>query len=429
MMAFWLRFHALTTAALACFGSLAGAEVRVHSATLDIDAQLANGTREGGTDQARIMLAPELSLRSGRRWQLETELRLEAAGDETGLGTIDTYDDISKPLALGPDARLELDGLALAWRRRATQVTLGKQTFAWGVLDGLQVTDRLDAVRLREGVFTPNRPQRIGRWGARARFELAGTRFDLAGIVDGTTSQLALPDETFAVQAPRSRGGLPASVTPDTIAVDTPDAATLGLRLSRTFGRSDLSLIAFNGPETDPVFRPNGAGVTLAYPTRTLIGATWQQAVGARVWRVEVAHVPDQPVNLAPSPGLRTDREARWLAGAGLDWDLPGTSFLNAQIGLDHVDASGAPLVRPETDVIGTLRLQRSFANDTWRAQAELIGSLSDGDGAFRPALTWQAGDHVAWDLGADLIWGTEDELIGQFEEASRVYLRARLSV
>ncbi len=425
-----LRLTVLCAVAAGLSNSLAGADVTVRSVGLELETGLSAGTRSGELDQARLRVRPELALRAGRHWSLETGLRLEAGGDDTGLGTIETFDELSKPLELGPDGRIELEEMVLAWRQRATRLSVGKQTFAWGVLDGLQVTDRLDAIRLNEAAFTENRPQRIGRWGLRAQFEARGLRLDLAALSDATANQLAQPDEVFAVRAPRSRGGLPMSVVPDRIGVELSDTPTAGLRVSRTIGTSDISLVAFNGPETDPVFRPDGDdGVTLAYPTRSLLGATWQTSAGSRVWRLELAHVPDQPVNLAPSPGLRTDRAARWLGGAGVDWDLPGTSFLNAQIGIDHLAADDADLVRPGTDVIATIRLNRSFANDTLRARAELIGSLSDGDGVFRPALTWQAGDRLAWDLGADLVWGSETGLIGQFEDASRIFLRTRLSL
>ncbi|MEQ8516378.1 MAG: hypothetical protein RIC38_12300, partial [Chromatocurvus sp.] len=88
--------------------------------------------------------------------------------------------------------------------------------------------------------------------------------------------------------------------------------------------------------------------------------------------------------------------------------------------------AGDAGLARPETDVVSTLRVQRSFRNERWRTVLEVINVLSDGSGTFRPMITWQPGDTLAVDVGADLTWGQERDLIGQFERASRVYLRLR---
>ncbi|MFN2329922.1 MAG: hypothetical protein ABR612_13485 [Chromatocurvus sp.] len=395
------------------------------SSSLQTETVLAVATR-GGVSQARVSLLPETQLRMGRTWSAEGRLRLEGAASDTGLGTRETYSTVSEPWQPGSDVRIEIDTATLSWRERTTQFTLGKQTVAWGVLDGVQVTDRFDAVRRREAVFTQERPERLSRWGARARFRLGGTRLDAAAAFDGSVNQLARAGDAFDIRAARSRGGLPAGIVPTRIDVDVPDDATFGLRASRTIGTSDSSVMVIHGPDTEPVFLANGTGVELSYPTRTLLGATWQRAAGARVWRLEGAFVPRQPVNLAPAQGLVTAKEARWLIGSGLDWSLPGGIFLNAQLAVDHIDTGNAEIARPETDVVSTLRIQRSYSNERWRAVLEMINVLSDGSGTLRPSLTWQQGDSLALDLGADLIWGQERDLIGQFEQASRVYLRIR---
>lgn len=395
------------------------------SSSLQTETVLATATR-GGLSQARVTLLPETRLRLGRTWSAEGRLRLEGAASDTGLGTRETYSTVSKPWQSGNDVRVEIDAATLSWRKRTTQLTLGKQTVAWGVLDGVQVTDRFDAVRRREVVFTQERPERISRWGARARFRLGDTRLDAAAAFDGSVNQLARTGDAFDIRAARSRGGLPAGIVPTSIDVDVPSDPTLGLRASRTIGTSDTSVMVIHGPDTEPVFLADGTGVELGYPTRTLLGATWQRAAGARVWRLEGAYIPRQPVNLAPAQGLMTARESRWLIGSGLDWSLPGGIFLNAQLAVDHIDAGNTELARPETDVVSTLRLQRSFSNERWRAVLEMINVLSDGSGSLRPSLTWQQSDSLALDVGADLIWGQERDLIGQFEQASRVYLRVR---
>ncbi|MEL7104269.1 MAG: DUF1302 domain-containing protein, partial [Pseudomonadota bacterium] len=171
----------------------------------------------------------------------------------------------------------------------------------------------------------------------------------------------------------------------------------------------------------EPVFRPDGIGAALTYDTRTLVGATWQRSAGARVWRVETAMVFDQPVNLNTLP-LETDTRQRWLGGVGLDWDLRDGVFLNAQLGIDHIE--GDNLVRPNTDVISTVKLQKSFANQTWLASTEILSSLSDGDGTFRPALSWQIDDRRRVQAGADLVWGDRQGVFGQFKDASRVWFK-----
>ena len=382
---------------------------------------IGTGIEGDEADLSRLELRPELSVRGPGNWRAELALQIEGAAGDTGLGALDTYSDVSRPLSLGPDARLAIDTATLAWRKRSTRITLGKQSLAWGVLDGLQVTDRFDAVRRREAVFTEHRPQRLSRWGARAEFTRAGVKWDAGLLLDGTADQFAEPGDTFAVTAPRLRAGLPASAPLPQLDVRTPGTPTAGLRASRRFDGHDASLLVIHGPDTEPVFRPTDTGVALEYDTRTLVGATWQTGSGSRVWRLETAWIGDQPVNLE-GPGLRTDTRSRWLAGVGMDWDLRGGAFLNAQLGADHVE--GGALVRPDTDVIATVRLQKPFANETWKASAELLGSLSDGDGTFRPAVTWQVSDRFRLQGGADIVWGDRAGLFGQFRDADRVWMK-----
>ncbi len=389
--------------------------------SLEASYKFAHGLETDQANQSYLQLKPKVVARWDRHWKAALAVRAEVAFDNTGLGSLDTFDGLSKPLELGGDGRIEIEEATLSWRRRSTRVTLGKQTFAWGVLDGLQVTDRFDAVRRREAVFTDQRPERLSKWGARAEFDFAGTRMDIAAAFDGTADQLAVPGETFSVSASRFRAGLPATAPTPELITELSNDPTLGLRATRRFGESDASLLVIHGPDTEPVFRPDEVGAALTYDPRTLLGATWQRSAGARVWRVETAVVFDQPVNLKTQP-LETDARQRWLGGIGLDLDLRDGAFLNMQLGVDHVQ--GDDLVRPNTDVISTVKLQKSFTNRTWLASAELLSSLSEGDGTFRPALSWQVDDRHRLQAGADLVWGDRDGLFGQFQDINRVWFK-----
>ncbi len=404
----------------------AGADELKLNHSVEVTQEIALGFGDVDADLFRLGIKPKLNARMGRSWRADLDFRLEGAIGNLGLGTATTYADISRPLILGPDARVEIDTATLSWRSRATRLTLGKQSVPWGVLDGLQVTDRFDATRRREAVFIEYRPDRLSRWGGRAEFDWAGLRWDAAMALDGTVDQLARPGETFAPAAPRYRGGLQSGAPTPDVSVDVPDQLTIGLKAARRFGASDASFLVIDGPDTEPAVEARPGGVGLTYETRTLLGATWQRGAGSKVWRVEAAWVPDQPVNVeAPVPVVET-RE-RWLAGLGLDWDMPAGTFLNVQIGVDHIEGEG--LVRPATDVIATLRVQKSLANDTWKMSAEMLGSLSDGDGTFRPAVSWQMGDQFRLTGGIDIIWGDEKGLFGQFAGADRAWLRASWAI
>lgn len=393
---------------------------------LNVEQMLAVGGETKNLDQARLTLLPEARLRWKRNWSAELGLRLEATGSDTGLGTLSTYDDNSQPIEFGSDARLEIDTAVISWRKRANRVTVGKQTLAWGVLDGLQITDRFDAVRRREGIFTPNRPERISRWGMRLETKWAGIQWDAATVFDGTGDQFAKSGDIFAIRAPRLRGGLAAGAPLPELDVSVSNKMTYGLRARRSLGAADVGLLVIQGPDTEPVITSEGGQLTLDYPSRTLLGMTLQRGSGNRVWRFEAAFIPDQRVNLI-SPTPVTGQRKRLLAGVGLDWDLPDSVFLNLQLGVDSISGKGA--VRQDTDVITTLRLQKSFANDRLRASTEILSNLVDGDGTFRPGVAWQVNDALRLETGLDLIWGEVDGLIGQFNGDDRVWLRATWAI
>jgi hypothetical protein len=418
--------RAASLSALLVLGPFAAAQNLKFDVGLSVEQMFAVGLDTTDLEQARLTVLPEARLRWKRNWSAALGLRVEAAGSDTGLGTLNAYDDLSQPIDLGSNARIEIDTAVIKWRKRASRVTLGKQTLAWGVLDGLQVTDRFDAVRRREGIFTPNRPERISRWGMRLETSWADTQWDAAVMFDGTGDQLAESGDVFAIRAPRLRAGQPADAAQPDVGVVLSTKATAGVRARRRLGAADVSLLAIRGPDTEPVIVIENGRPTLAYPSRTLFGVTWQRGEGNRVWRLEAAFIPDQRVNISSPTPIAEERE-RLLAGVGLDWDLPNSLFFNLQLGVDRISGKGA--VRPDTDVITTLRLQQSFANDTLRASAEILSNLADGDGTFRPGLTWQVNDALRLETGVDLIWGDVDGLVGQFNGADRVWLRTTWAI
>ncbi len=430
-MAFCRACFSGAAACLALWG--AGGALAEVSSRLQTEYWTGVGFDEGRHVLSRFTLRPDAEWRFAKRWRIETAIRLEVADDDTGLGSKATYSGAARPFLRSDDARLEIDEAVLAYRRRDLRLTLGKQTTPWGVLDGVRITDRFDAVRLRDFVLTETRPERIARWGVRARKKVAGLRFDFSVAFDPTVNQFSNIGDAFEPTAPRFRGGIPADVAAPPVVVSDRDRywadATYGARISRTFGPATASALAFSGPETDPILAADlgsdGApGVALIFPRRELYGAAIDVAAGATVLRFEAAHIPDQPVNTRTDEPLSFTRRPRTLAGVGVDWNAPGDVFVNGQLAVDHIDEADEMLVRPQTDVIATLRAQRRFAHDAWTVKAEFIGALSDGDGTFRPSVQYQLTDTVGIAAGVDALFGDRDEQFGQYRDQSRAWLR-----
>lgn len=406
------------------------AEVKLRSAGLETTLHGALRYQDGSDGLFRLSVVPKAKLTLGSNWQADIRLRLEGAAGETGLGSLGTFSPASRPFIDDETLQGDVERAVLAYRRRATQITLGKQTVAWGVLDGLRITDRFDAVRLREFIFTDVRPERLARWGVRARAKLGEWQIDAAAHIDPSVNQLALSGDAFDVKAPRLRAGLPpGAAVPQLVVSDRGNAledGTFGLRAGRRIGQSDLSVLVLTGPDTEPLFQlaEIGNAVRLDYAKRTLIGATFQQQAGPVVWRLEGAFIPDQQVNtITPTPLSQTQR-SRVLLGGAVDWRGSGGLFINAQLGWDHLSGGPEQLVRPRDDVISTLRIQRPFLQETLLARVEVITSLSDGDGVVRPAVDYQVSDQLSISAGSDVIFGTRSGLFGQFRDESRLWVR-----
>lgn len=393
-----------------------------YEGAISISQMFAVGTSNDKNDLARTTLLPSFEAKTRSGWRAKMTLRLERYDADTGLGTRDTFDSISKPWEISDSTYLEIERATLTWRKRATRITFGKQTFAWGVLDGIQVTDRFDATRKREAIFVDQRPDRIPRWGARAEFRAAKIRWDIGLLLDGTGDQLASLGSTYAVQAGRYRAGIMAGQDLPPINVNTSDDATGGLRGSSRLGKYDVSLLVIHGPDPEPLFLLSNNAIDITYESRTLLGTTIQRPDGPRVWRLEVASINNQPVNTSNN-GLSIEDRSRWLAGVGLDWDLPQNTFLNIQVGVDYISGDG--LFRPNKDVISTIKLQKMLMNDSLKVSAELIGSLRENDGTFRPAIALQVSDTFYLQAGIDVVWGDVNEVLGQFSKTDRVWLRA----
>lgn len=406
-------------------------------ARLEAEAWWGLRTSDRQVSLARFSLLPSIRPRLSDSLTADIRVRADFAPDRTGLGTRETYAPWSRPLLLADGAQAELERATLQWRSGSMRLTVGKQSFAWGALDGVPVTDRFDPVRRRDFVATETRPERIGRWSVRLQSDIGGLGLDAGFVPDPTVAQQARPGDAFSIKAPRLRAGLPAGGPDVPQLLDRRDRAladaSWGLRASHAIGRLDVALVAMRGPEADPLLLPGQThdgrpALRLAFPHRTAFGGSLILPAGSTVWRLEVAHVPDQPLNRDASRAgrLEVTRAPRTVAGVGMDWQAPGALFVNAQLVVDHVTDAGRQLARPETDLIATLRLHRDFAQTTVRLRGEVIANLAKGDAYIRPAVEWKVDDRVTLSGGSDLFAGPKDGLLGQFGSESRLWLKAR---
>lgn len=425
--------------------ALAGA---AHAQTLvqaryEVEGWMAARTEDASLQLNRLTVKPTVKVSSESNWRAELGLKLLVAKDDVGLGRVDGFSPASRPVLSGEDVALTLERAVLIHQTDNTEFTVGKQSVAWGSLDGLQVVDRFDPQRRVDFILSEPRPDRLSRWGARLKLHGEDSTWDLAVALDPSVSQMPAQSGAFlptGLRSPPAPGaGLPSASTQTTrvgaalplVLTDRDEYigdATVGVRYERRFQGMTANLMALSGPDTEPVSRldmgPRGPALSLDYRRRTLIGASAEGPLGAQVLRVEAAFIPDQPTNLASSGAPVTDTRARGILGLGVDWNAPADVFVNAQIMLDHIDQTGGKTQRAETEAFTTLSLQRSFSNEVLRAKLDLAANLTKGDGMIRPSLSWQVNDTVSLSSGVDLFLGDRDGTFGQYRDESRGWIK-----
>lgn len=411
------------------------------STVVSLDYQMAANLNNTDIELSRLSVSSQTRLRLNRDWSAQFEARAEAANDDVGLGTTNGYSAISRPIVDNSTVRVEIDRAFIEWRNRAHSLRVGKQVTPWGVLDGVQITDRFDPVRRRDFVFTDVRPNRIARWGARWRNQLGNFKLDASVALDGSVSQQAEQGAIFFTSSTRFTGGLDVSTMPVVISTESRSSvlkqSTYGLRVSYPLAQGDLSLLSFRGPDTDPLLSllappsfNQAIAVELTYPRRTLYGATYDVTLGETVLRGELAYIPNQPVNVISGIPLQSSQARRVLAGVGLDWNAPNQWFVNIQLAVDYlslnkVEAQPAALLRPATDTILTVRAQRLLLNGRLLFKNEILGTLNQRDGVLRPELAYEYTDHVKIRAGVDWVFGNTNGQFGQFKDSSRLWFAA----
>ena len=403
--------------------------------SLDVEAKFASG----GADaiQHSLLVSPGWKTRLGSAL-LDVELRIEVADDDVGLGAISGFSDASKPLLASEDARIEIERALLRFPMGNANLFLGKQVIAWGKLDGVRVTDAINPIRLNEFVLTQDRPERIGLWAARLRGDLGAIQYDFAFAPDPTVDQLANPGNLYFPNAPRYRGGLSREVPLPTLMRESRndyiDDAVYGARFATTIGRVDLAASAISGPRHEALLAPfldenTMPAVRLEHPRRTLVGATAAAPFGPTVIRLEAAVIPDEQMNTNDMGVVDKTEITRSLVGFGMDWNAPSDVFVNAQLVVDSVYDSPSTLVRDEHDVIGTIRIQRSFRNDRITPRLETLFAADEGDAVFRPQIEFDANDTFDLIVGADLFTGDAEGIFGQFaDNGSRAWVSLKAS-
>jgi len=409
----------------------ASAEIELRRASLQADYKFAVRLDNANAQWSRVTVKPQGEWRLNSSWRAQVSARFEFADDEVGLGNVDGFSDFSRPAGDGRGYRVELDEATLIHRGNQTRTTIGKQSIAWGVLDGLRVTDRMDAVRLRDFVYAEQQPDRIKRWGIMHEHFFSDWELELGVLLDPSSDQLANFDDAYFPRLPGL--SLESATSPPVISTKKPDPGlsnpTVGFRATRSLPRGTLSALVISGPDSEPVigdvnFESGVSRINLTTENRNMVGVSYEVPFEDQIWRVEAAYSPDQIINTVSSGIVDLDQRGRIRFGTGVDFNAADSWFVNAQIALDQLQEGGDAELFAASQLIATLLITRTFSNETIQTSLRYSGSLVDGDGTLKPSVGYQLNDAIELSFGADLAFGDRKGRFGQFRTESAVWLK-----
>ncbi|GAB3760486.1 hypothetical protein GCM10028796_09190 [Ramlibacter monticola] len=324
----------------------------------------------------------------------------------------------------GDKSQSQMREAYLDLRQGPVDLRLGQQIIAWGRADELNPTDNLTP-RDYTLLVPEASDQRFGTVGARAVWHLGDYALTGAWL-------------------PRFRSNIfPIGTTPGvTVTREAPHDAGAALKFERTGRGVEWSVSYYDGldPNPDLVFAGAGpGGLQLAlrnHPIRVL-GADVAGVLGRYGLRAEAAYTwtshDEGPNALVKKPFF--------YGVAGADRTFDNGTYVNLQYYLRHIAGFSDPnaiadplqraialqsaLISNQRDATEhgiSLRVSHRWLNDT--LEVELLGviSLTRGDNAWRPKLTYALSDSLKLTVGADLFRGGRDTYFGRLRDNSLAY-------
>ena len=382
--------------------------------------------------QLQLKLTPEFRFRSSTSSTLVSSFRIRLDPSdhlEPGEAPRDSYSPLSNPLALASNGVAEIRDLYIEKTLGTALLRIGKQQIVWGQLDGIKVLDVLNPQDFREFIMEDFGESRISLWSAYLDGTLGAWRTEVAVIPDGTGHVIPNPGAWFELEAPRFRFGAapgqPGLPTLTRRPGNDLDSTAVGLRLSRTLGRIDVSAVAYSGLDPEPLGRlvtdGGEAAVERYFERRDVVGLSAETGIGNWVIRGEYAYQPDRIFNVRTPMALGAEKLDQHRIALGWDLSLPGSVFVNAQFLLDTIDSAPATLVRPAVDRIATLFVRKSFGYDRVRLEGRWYHSFTDEDDLVSLSLAFSTGSNTEIRLRGDAFSGSNRGLFGQFAPQDRI--------
>ncbi len=313
-------------------------------------------------------------------------------------------------------------------------LTLGKQQIVWGKADGLKVLDVVNPQSWREFILDNFDNSRIPLWAINSEIPIADVTLQLLWLPDQTYHEYAANNDRYAFTSPLLVPQPPPGANVSMQTAQRPNRtiqdADWGARLATFWNGWDLTLNYLYHYNDRPVlFRQrsmteNGPLITVTpqYERSHLIGGAFSNSFGNLTLRGEMGYATDRYIStnvIADIDGVMNTSELSYVIG--LDWFGFSDTFISTQLFQSRLNNHQPGMLRDERDTTTTVLLRRDFNNETLTTELLWLHNLDLGDGLARPKIIYQMNDNTTLWLGADIFYGNQQGLFGQFKERDRM--------
>ncbi|MBK8956807.1 MAG: hypothetical protein IPM34_14815 [Saprospiraceae bacterium] len=409
-----------------------------------IDSRTAFEFNNSKFSKSELIIRPELEMPFSKNIRLFASARAYSEWLdilEPNEPTQDEISDYSKRYLIGDRLEFELREFYIDWKIKKHYLTIGKQQIVWGEADGLKILDVVNPINLREFLLDDFDQSRIPLWSVKADLNFGKIKTQLIWIPDNTYHDIPDSNSPFFPSAffPSPPSGISLVQHPLNRPNKFIEDSDAGIRLSAFLKGWDITLNYLYAYDDFPVAKSTISIDTIGFPVINihpsykryhLVGGTFNNSFKSVTLRGEIGVSLNKSFNTTDANVTEGIFQTEQVAVViGLDYSGISNTTISGQIFADYVATDYTLLGREALELNATLLLSRNFKNETITTDLILVQNLNKGDGFVRPKIKWQVLNNLILSLGADIIYGDEKRLFGQFRDRSRLVFSIQLGI
>jgi len=173
--------------------------------------------------------------------------------------------------------------------------------------------------------------------------------------------------------------------------------------------------------------------IAQGYERYPFVGGSLNTPIASAVLRMEAALAIDKPMNsldMSANPPITLEKHHQVQTLIGLDWNMFGAQWSTQYLMIythNHHDQliSQMKSIKEFAHTL-TFRVQDTFLDERLTARLFTYVELDPANALFRPSLSYNLGDGVILEGGAEIFVGDEEGTFGSYQDNSLAFLALR---